>query len=1010
MSAYRAAFTGGDTALTADRFLTFTPAVGDLLIVFCNVSTNTNATPTCSDNNADGLGAYSLITTAAWGSSVSMGSAFIRNSLVGSATSTTLTVATGSNTAGQIGVIAVSGASGGGAAAVRQFVARENQGGVIPSITFSVAADAANLLLGALMNSNVGGAVGTPPSAFTEQIDASQTLPTTGLEVITRDSGFSGTTIVWGTTSSPHAVMVIELGGAADTTLAGALAGAGTLAADLTTDITMAAALSGAGTLVADFAADMTLAAVLSGTGTLTAPLTTGSPPPTFVAVGALATNVTTASMPITAPTLAVNDIMIACLINKALGNVISPPDGTWTQIIQDDTDCTIANDDHRFAIFWKRAVSGNSGAAFTFTKATDDNLLFAGIISAWRGCVATGNPIDGGAVSKTAGAIDNVSFPAITTVNPNELVLFVAFYGQDATTFAAAMSSDVNPGCTLRFDQENSGGTDCTIACTSGPLTDAGTVAARTWASNATTDAGSAGVVFGLISSLASGGTVFELTVGGTLALAGGVAWQPVKLYGSTLPSAGALLRAPAKRLIGILNQSGTLGPAALSKVFASTVPLAGALTSQRQQTRSLAGTVAATGIVIKVPVKFMKSNVGIVRRLLMNAFLTLQPVKTMTSVLPMTGTVTTSPMIRHMVGVLGLTGTVQQIRSQTVTLGGTLPMAGVVSRRMALAMSGVLTSVGLVRLQVARVFASLITSTGTLLIDVTVRVAGLLPSAGTMTTEQGQAIALAGVVAAAGQVQVVPGLDLPGSLGLDSQLLSQPIIDFQGSITSDGVVQVGMDMQLSGMLGLDGVVDLTGDRMLVLDGEVPLSGSTLVAQQIKLTGLLNPTGLQRRNPIKTLRSILALSGDVDTGFSKSLTGGLALSGKLVRAVTRRWTGVLTPRGVVSKRVTRQQTSSLGFIGQVTIQGAQIVSMFGSLVPSGLLTAPTRVSLWTGVLAPMGAVILLPATLVRHGTIKLINAILRFAGLTAPKLTGRGTTKDPALGDHSTLDDSELR
>src|ERR1044071_9803713 len=105
----------------------------------------------------------------------------------------------------------------------------------------------------------------------------------------------------------------------------------------------------------------------------------------TFVAAGALATNATTVTLTVVAPTLQANDIMIACLINKALGNVISAPDGTWTQISQDDNDCTTAADDHRYAVYWKRAASGDSGATFNFTKASDDNNLFAGVIGAWR-------------------------------------------------------------------------------------------------------------------------------------------------------------------------------------------------------------------------------------------------------------------------------------------------------------------------------------------------------------------------------------------------------------------------------------------------------------------------------------------------------------------------------------------------------------------------------------------------------------------------------------------------
>ena len=59
-------------------------------------------------------------------------------------------------------------------------------------------------------------------------------------------------------------------------------------------------------------------------------------------------------------------------------------------------------------------------------------------------------------------------------------------------------MSNDVNPDCTTRFDLETSTGNDATIMCTTGS-NDGSNVAARTWATSSTTDAGSTGVVFAL-------------------------------------------------------------------------------------------------------------------------------------------------------------------------------------------------------------------------------------------------------------------------------------------------------------------------------------------------------------------------------------------------------------------------------------------------------------------------------------------------------------------------------
>ena len=745
---------------------------------------------------------------------------------------------------------------------------------------------------------------------------------------------------------------------------------------------------------------------------------------PTFVAAGALATNAAVASMAVTAPTLAANDIMIASLVNKALGNVISPPDGTWTEIIQDDADCNLAVDDHRFAVYWKRAASGDSGAAFTFTKVTDDNQLFAGVISAWRGCVTTGSPIDGGAAAKTSAAADNVSFPALWPAGPNEAVVFIAFYGNDLTTFAAAMSSDTNPDCTTRFDLENSGGTDCSIACTSGPLTGAPFVGVRTWASASTTDAGSTGVVFGLKPPTV-GGTVVELTVSGTLASAGLLVREPARRSASTLPSAGALTRqlslirtvtgtlpsagalarAPAKRAIGILNLSGTLGPAALFKRLVGTVPMAGTLATQRQQTRSFAGTLGLSGLLQRASVKVL---VGV---LPMTGTLQRQLAKAFVGVLPMTGSVKASPQIRQFAGVLGSAGTIQMIRSQTVALIGTLPMTGTVKGLLSSAFSGILPSTGTLRITSSQSLVGVLASTGRLVFGVALKLAGAMPTAGTVAFQQGQALSLAGTVPMASEVRLHPALDLPGSLGTEGQLTLQPALEYPGSLGLEGVVSLGMDMQVTGLLGLDGTLEMVGGRNVDVGGAIPMTGSTLMVRPVAFSGAVPLASTLRRQPSKPLRSLLSASGEVTTGgFVKIVTGVLSSSGVLTRQVSRRVVSVLTPVGQLVKQVQKRMVGATALAGTVTLLGVNILALTGIIVPSGVLAAPLLARAFAGAIGFVGILILTPAILVRQGTIKLINAILRFAGFTSPKLTGHGKPKDPALGGHSTLDDSELR
>lgn len=223
-------------------------------------------------------------------------------------------------------------------------------------------------------------------------------------------------------------------------------------------------------------------------------------PYPLFQAAGALATNVVNQTLPLVAPACQEDDILIAQVINKALTVAISAPDATWTQLYQANADCTTAADDHRASLFWKRATSASSGATFNFTKASG-TVLFAGVLSAWRGCKVKSTPIDVTPVGATVtvGASDNVSFPAFQPTADEVHAIFFAFYGNDLTTFGAAMSADTNPDCTKRYNVESSAGNDCSLACTSGD-NDGSNIASRTWASASTADAGSTGVVLALV------------------------------------------------------------------------------------------------------------------------------------------------------------------------------------------------------------------------------------------------------------------------------------------------------------------------------------------------------------------------------------------------------------------------------------------------------------------------------------------------------------------------------
>jgi hypothetical protein len=204
-----------------------------------------------------------------------------------------------------------------------------------------------------------------------------------------------------------------------------------------------------------------------------------------FVGAGALADNATVATQAIAShASTAVGDFLIAQIYNKSTGaNVTSPPDGTWTKIIEANNSTS-----HQYTLYWKKATVAGA-QSYTFTKATDDNVAFGGVISTWR---VTGIDATSRGVTATTSVTDNVTFPAFDPTSTIAHIAYFAFYADDLTTFTTMPAGS---GLTLCYDLETATGTDFTLACCS-VNSDGSAYAGRTWASASTADAPNTGVV----------------------------------------------------------------------------------------------------------------------------------------------------------------------------------------------------------------------------------------------------------------------------------------------------------------------------------------------------------------------------------------------------------------------------------------------------------------------------------------------------------------------------------
>tara|TARA_R110000868_G_scaffold37524_1_gene132671 strand:+ start:937 stop:2598 length:1662 start_codon:yes stop_codon:yes gene_type:complete len=192
------------------KTVTATPAVGDLVVIITAHSGNTStAAPT--DNNSGGGGTYTLVNTAVKAASADTMKVWVRNNLITSATSTVFTHAPGASTGGGLVVIDCQGGDKAGASAIVQSAIQSNIASGTPAPVFGSAVNTQNAVIGAVFNASNPAAL-TPRTNFTELFDSGYNTPTTGLEVISDNSGETGTTMTWGSTSpSAFASVVVEL-------------------------------------------------------------------------------------------------------------------------------------------------------------------------------------------------------------------------------------------------------------------------------------------------------------------------------------------------------------------------------------------------------------------------------------------------------------------------------------------------------------------------------------------------------------------------------------------------------------------------------------------------------------------------------------------------------------------------------------------------------------------------------------------------------------------------------
>jgi hypothetical protein len=205
------AITTPDAGNTPNLSGAFTPAANDLLIVFLAVEGSLDDPGNLT--SSVGGQTFAQVRRQLYQSSSAAAYVFVANALATAVSHNLTTTPTDAGTGSNISVYRVSGMTRAGTAAIRQSGGQSNQtGSTTPAPAFGVAALTGNPCLGAVFNATNPAGL-TAPSGWTESQDTGYTTgQVNGIETAFRDSGETGTTITWGSTSpSAFASLIVEL-------------------------------------------------------------------------------------------------------------------------------------------------------------------------------------------------------------------------------------------------------------------------------------------------------------------------------------------------------------------------------------------------------------------------------------------------------------------------------------------------------------------------------------------------------------------------------------------------------------------------------------------------------------------------------------------------------------------------------------------------------------------------------------------------------------------------------
>lgn len=220
MAAISLLVTTSDTGTTPNTSGSYTPTSGRLQVVVVSARTTTDSAPTLTNSAGLTFTRVSSATVSFPVTAANYMAFFVADALttVTSSQSVTASFAADQAAGSIISVFEISGMTRFGTNAIRQ-VAVDNAKGLNDTLTptFASSVLTGNPTLVAAFNSDNPAGL-TPPTSWTELVDNGHATPTSGQECCNRDSGFTGTSVPYGSVLATNgAAFAIEF----DTSAAG---------------------------------------------------------------------------------------------------------------------------------------------------------------------------------------------------------------------------------------------------------------------------------------------------------------------------------------------------------------------------------------------------------------------------------------------------------------------------------------------------------------------------------------------------------------------------------------------------------------------------------------------------------------------------------------------------------------------------------------------------------------------------------------------------------------------